>query len=162
VTFDGSAGVTSSSDELGSTHLLGVLLLVCTVGDSSDVGAHGLSEDQSEMTKSSNTNDTDVLGGSSCSVLLQRRVDGGTTAKHGCGLGGIERIGDMDGKVGWSPPLVGVTSLGLVSLSVRSSRELGSVGSANTTSAVLLTVCTSAFHHALSAVSRTVFAPLAL
>jgi len=133
VTLDGSSGVITSDNKVGSTHLLGVLLLVGAVGDSSNIGTHGLGKDQSEMTKTSNTNNTDVLGGSSCSVLLQGRVNGGTTAKHWCGLGGVERIGDMDGKVRWSPPFVGVTSLGLVSFSVRSSRELGGVGATDTT-----------------------------
>jgi hypothetical protein len=55
----------------------------------------------------------------------------------------------MDGKVRWSSPFVGVTSLRLVSFSVRSSRELGGVGSADTTAAVLLTVCSLASDYAL-------------
>jgi hypothetical protein len=125
---------------VAGTHLLGILLLVVRVTDSSDFGTHSLGEDKSEMSKTSDTNDTDVLGGSSSAILLQGRVDGGTTTKHGCSLSGVKRVGDVYGKVRRTSPLVGVSTLTLVSLSILSSRKDTSVCTTDTVGTVLLSV----------------------
>lgn len=142
MSLDCGSGIFTSSDELASTHLLGILFLVGAVGDSGNIGAHGFGEDESEMSQSTNTNHTDLFGGFSSSVLFQGRVDSDTTTKHRRGFGRIERVGNVDGEMRWSSPLVGVTTLTLVPFSVRTTRKFGSVGTTNTARAVILSAFT--------------------
>lgn len=92
------------------------------------------------MTQSADTDDTDILGRSTGAVLLKRGEDGSTTAQHGSGIGGVEVGGDVNGKVRWAPPLVGVATLRLVPLALLSSLEDAGVGTTDAAVAVLLPV----------------------
>jgi len=69
VRLDSLRRVTTGGDEGGGSHLLGILLLMVRVTDHGNVCAQSLGEDDSEMSETSETNNTDILGGLSGTVL---------------------------------------------------------------------------------------------
>lgn len=63
------------------------------------------------MTQTANTNDADFLA-LDIAILGQRTPDCDTSAQHGCGFSIADAVGDLDGEVGWSAAVVGITSVG--------------------------------------------------
>lgn len=78
------------------TELQDIVLLFCLTRDTDNlVSSKSLGEQDTEVTKTTDTNDTDLLSRSG-TVILQWRVDGNTTTEHGSGLGAIKTIGDLE------------------------------------------------------------------
>ena len=98
------------ADELLSTHLKGILLLVGRVGDGVDLSTESLGPQQSEVTKTTDTDDTNLLAGTSAEAN-KRRVDGQTSAEHRSGDGSLEVVGDLEDKVVVGTNVRGVTTL---------------------------------------------------
>jgi hypothetical protein len=98
------------ADELLSTHLKSILLLVGRVGDGVDLSTEGLGPQKSEVAKTTDTNDTDLLAGTSAEAD-KRRVDGQTGAEHrGCD-GSLDVVGDLEYEVVVGTDVRGVTTL---------------------------------------------------
>ena len=124
--------VLTGGDEVISTELQGVLLLVRLAGDGDDaVGTESLGEEDTEVTETTNTDDTNGLAGATA-VLAQRGVCGDTAAEHGGGVGRGDGIGDLDHEVGGSTVVGGVATVRLAAVGV------GTVVGTDHTGAVLL------------------------
>ena len=88
--------VLTSGDVLVGTELEDVVTLVVLAGDTNNaVSTESLGEEDTEVTKTTNTDDTDSLAGTTA-VADEGRVDGNTTAEHGSGLSTIKTIGDLE------------------------------------------------------------------
>jgi hypothetical protein len=116
-----------SSDELGGSHLLRILLLPLRVGDGGDVGTQGLGEQEGKVTQSTDSNDSDINSGST-SVRDQRVVNGYSSTKHRSGHSGVETIGDLDDEMSRGTVVGCVSSERLVTLGF-TLLELSTVGS---------------------------------
>lgn len=107
------------------TELENLVLLACLARDTNDlISSKGLGEEDTEVTKTTNTNNTDLSSVRSCqisprifqahllarssAVVLQRRVYGNTTTKHGSSFGTVETVGNVEDEV------AGMTSIGSV------------------------------------------------
>lgn len=75
-------------DKLGSAELHGILLLPLRVRDGSDVGTQGLGEQQSKVSETSDSDDTNVDTGTGA-VGDKRVVNGHTSTEHRRGKGGV-------------------------------------------------------------------------
>lgn len=114
----GPVGIVISGDVGVSAELQSVLLLVVLARDGNDlVGTKGLGEHDTEVTQTTNTDDTDALAGSAA-VVSQGRVHGDTTAKHGRSLGGGDGVGDLDNETRGRAVVEGVTAIGLAAVLV--------------------------------------------
>lgn len=69
VRLDRLRRVTTGGNEGGGSHLLGILLLVVRVTDDGYICSQSRGEDDCEMSETSKTNNTDVLGSLSGTVL---------------------------------------------------------------------------------------------
>jgi len=112
--------------ELAGTESLGLLLLGVGTGEDDDVATHLGGELDGQVTETTNTDDTDAVGGLGV-VHVESVEDGGTTAlERGSGLigkavGGFEEEGLAPDTVGSERTLVGIgvtvhLSLGAVGL----------------------------------------------
>jgi hypothetical protein len=114
------------------THSEGVSALRGLAGDSNDlVSAKRTCEENSEMSKTSESNNSDALSGTA-TVADKGGVDGDTSAHHGGeDLAGEGDVGKLDDEVGGDTGVVGVSSEGLVAALVFrpiSSNEAGALG----------------------------------
>lgn len=101
-----------------STQLESVFLLVGLARDGDDlVSAHGLGEQDTKVSQSTDSNHTDLLA-RPAAVVLQRRVEGDTTAQHGGGLRRGDGIGDLEDEVGGSTVVQSVSTVRLVAVEV--------------------------------------------
>lgn len=123
-------------DEARRSHLLGVAALGLGVRDGSDVGSQGLCEEKSKVSllsscqyqawrmaesrtyKTSDTDDSNVLGRRSGTVLGERRVDRDSSAQHGGRERRVQAVGNLHHKVSRCPVVVGVSTVRLIALSV--------------------------------------------
>jgi hypothetical protein len=115
-------------DKLGSAELHGILLLPLRVRDGSDVGTQGLGEQQSKVSETSDSDDTDVDTGTGA-VGDERVVNGHTSTEHRRGKGRVETVGDLDDKVTGRSVVGSVASVTLGVLSRALLLELSTVGS---------------------------------
>lgn len=114
----GPVGIVIGGDVGISAELQSILLLVVLARDGNDlVGAKGLGEHDTEVTETTNTNDTDTLAGSAA-VVFQGRVHGDTTAEHGRSLGGGDGVGDLNDETRGRAVVQGVTAIGLAAVLV--------------------------------------------
>lgn len=111
VGLDGIGCIATSSDESSGAHLLGVCLLALGMTDDGHIRSQSLGKDDGKVTETSQTDDTDILGGLSGTVLDQRRVDGSSSTEHGGGLCGVEVVGDRDDESGRTSPVVCVSTV---------------------------------------------------
>lgn len=87
-------GIITSRNECSGTHLFRISLFALTVTNDGYVRSHGFGENNGEMTQTSKTDNSDILGLLASAVLDQGGVDGRSSTEHGGGFGGI--------KVGWN------------------------------------------------------------
>jgi len=98
------------ADELLGTHLEGILLLVGRVRDGVDLSTESLGPQKSEVTKTTDTDDTDLLAGTSAEAD-KRRVNGQTSAEHRSCDGSLEVVGNLENEVVVGTDVRGVTTL---------------------------------------------------
>ncbi|KAI6767005.1 hypothetical protein HG531_011365 [Fusarium graminearum] len=77
--------LTRGQETVGA-HLAGILLLGSRAGDGPDFGTQSLGEDDTVVTETTDTDDTDLLSRTGAETL-QRAVYGDTGAEHGSSLG---------------------------------------------------------------------------
>ena len=109
--LDSLRGVATGRNESGGSHLLGILLFVVRVTDHGDVCPQSLGEDDCKMSKTSESYNTNVLGGLSGTVLNERRVNGRTSTKHRGGLSRVKVVGNGDDESGGTSPVVCVSTV---------------------------------------------------
>lgn len=96
-----------------SSQLQDLVLLGCLSGNTNDlVSTKSLGEEHCKVAKTTNTNDTDSLSGSTA-VLLQRREDCDTTAQHGRSILRRNTIRNLDDEVSIGSVVVGIATHGL-------------------------------------------------
>lgn len=98
------------ADELLGTHLESILLLVRRVRDSVDLSTESLGPQESEVTKTTNTDDTHLLARTSAEAD-KRRVDGQTSAEHRRCDRSLEVVGDLEDEVVVGTNVRGVATL---------------------------------------------------
>ena len=104
----------SSGKEVGGTELTSELLLAASLADGEDpLGAKSLGEDEAEVTKTTDTRDTNALdAGLTSAVRLERVVDGDATAHQRGSNDRVETLGDGHGEVSRDTGTGSVTALG--------------------------------------------------
>jgi hypothetical protein len=115
------------ADELLGTHLEGILLLVGRVRDGVDLSTESLGPQESEVTKTTNTDDTNLLAGTSAEAD-KRRVDGQTGAQHRGGNGRLDVVGDLENEVVVCTNVRRVTTLRDGAIGVRCTVGVDGVG----------------------------------
>lgn len=129
--------ILTSRDVRIRTELQRILLLVTLAGDCDDaVSTKCLGEENTKVTETTDTDDTDRLAGSTA-VLLQGRVGGDTTAEHRSSLGGGNGVGDLDDKGRGRPVVKRVSTIRLAAVGI------STVICANHAVAVLLEVAST-------------------
>lgn len=134
---DSGGGVVAGDNDVLSAHLLGIRVLLVGVGDDGDLGAESSSELDSDVSQSTESDDTDLLGLGSSTVGLERVPDGGTCTQQGSGSGEVEAFRDGNDKGVGASPVVGVTTLRVLT-SRGASLEFASVGSGTLGAEVVL------------------------
>jgi hypothetical protein len=115
------------ADELFGTHLESILLLVGRVRDGVDLSTESLGPQKCEVTKTTNTDDTDLLAGTSAEAD-KRRVYGQTSAEHRGGDGSLDVVGDLEDEVVVGTNVRGVTTLRDGAIRVRCTVSVDGVG----------------------------------
>lgn len=107
-----------SCNVLISTQLEGVFPLVGLAGDGDNlVRTQGLGEQDTKVSQSTDSYNSDLLAGTAA-VVLERRVERDTTAHHGCGLSRGDGIGDLNDEVRGSTVVQSVSTVRLVAVVV--------------------------------------------
>lgn len=106
-------------DEVRSTELDGILLLVISPGDGGNFGTHSLGEHDTKVTQTTNTDNTDLLDPLTPSLeSFKGGVSGDTSTEHGSSGGEVQTIWNGNGKLSGSTPDVDESSFGLVTFTV--------------------------------------------
>lgn len=98
------------ADELLGTHLQGILLLAGRVRDGVDLSTESLGPQKSEVTETTNTDNTDLLARTSAEAD-KRRVDCETSAEHRSSDGSFEVVGNLEDEVVVCTDVRGITTL---------------------------------------------------
>lgn len=98
------------ADELLGTHLESILLLAGRVRDGVDLSTESLGPQKCKVTKTTDTDDTNLLAGTSAEAD-KRGVDGQTSAEHRSGDGSLDVVGDLEDEVVVGTNVRGVTTL---------------------------------------------------
>lgn len=115
--------VASTDEDILRSHFLCIFNLRGSMRNGSNIGSHCRSKENTKVTQTSHSDYSDILGGGSCSVLAQGGEDGHTSTHHRGGIGGIKSFRDGYGEVGWTSPVVGVSTECLVTLSALSNKQ---------------------------------------
>lgn len=114
VSLDGFGEVATGSKVFTRPELHCILLLVVPSRDGSDTSAHGGRELDGKVAQSTHSDHADVFGGGTRSEPLERAEDRDASTEHGSGASRVETGRHGNGKLGRSSPILGETSLGLV------------------------------------------------
>lgn len=107
-----------SGDIRISTELESILLLIVLAGNSNNpIGTECLCEHDTEVTQSTNTDDSNLLA-RTAAVMPQRRVGGNTTTQHGSSLGRGNSIRDLNNEVRRGTVIQCITTVGLSSVHI--------------------------------------------
>lgn len=102
-----------SSDVRVGAESKDLISLGSLTGDTDDlVSTKGLGEENTKVTQTTNTDDTDSLS-RTAAVVAEGGVDGDTTAEHGSGDVGGKTLGDLDDEARVGTVVVGVSTVGL-------------------------------------------------